>query len=178
MFRNMNSIAEVKVKTRVRSQLRARESSGVLLPLYSGCVEGCTHTPHDSCQVELSDNFNLSPHININWKETAVPRFLTDYSDKSDVVEGDLCFVKELASRPNVCPALREALSAVAYLSLTYQLHLEDLKLDAKDCFGRALSMAVHLIENISDAKQDSTLATIYLFGLYQVVPITFSFSN
>ena len=108
--------------------------------------------------------------MSTNWKDIAVPRFFADYVFKSRVMfQGDLSFLPDLCARYDWHAPLREALDAVAWLSLSNQLGIEWLTFEACRSSFHAVEMIAKLLEDPHRAREDATLATNYLFGLFEV---------
>jgi hypothetical protein len=57
----------------------------------------------------------------------------------------------------------------VAWLSLSNQLGIEWLTFEACGSYFHAVEMMVKLLEDPDRAREDATLATYYLFGLFEV---------
>jgi hypothetical protein len=110
--------------------------------------------------------------MSTNWQEVALPRFFADYIFESPIFTGSsLSFLRELCGRTNVRAPLREALNAVAWLSLSNQLGIEWLKVEACGSYFHAVKVMAKLLKGPDEARQDATLATNYLFGLFEVKP-------
>jgi hypothetical protein len=108
--------------------------------------------------------------MSTNWKEIALPRFFADYIFESPIFTGSgLSFLRELYGRTNLRAPLREALNAVAWLSLSNQLGIVWLKVEACGSYFHAVKAMAKLLKGPDEARQDATLATNYLFGLFEV---------
>jgi hypothetical protein len=108
--------------------------------------------------------------MSTNWKEIALPRFFADYIFESPIFTGSsLSFLRELCGRTNLRAPLKEALNAVAWLSLSNQLGIEWLKVEACGSYFHAVKGMAKLLKDPDEARQDATLATNYLFGLFEV---------
>ena len=108
--------------------------------------------------------------MSTNWKDIAVPRFFADYVIKSRVMfRGDLSFLPGLCASSELHAPLREALDAVAWLSLSNQLGIEWLTFEACRSYFHAVEMMAKLLEDPDRARDDTTLAANYLFGLFEV---------
>ena len=167
----MNSLAEKKVRTRIKARM-ALESPSVCLDSYdsSSSVNGSQHRNQDGviCPGELEAK--ISPPVSTNWKDIAIPRFFADYVFKSHVMfQGDLSFLPDLCVRPDGYAPLGEALEAVAWLSLSNQLRIEWLKIEACRSYFYAVEQMAKLLGDPDQAREDKTLATNYLFGLFEV---------
>jgi hypothetical protein len=114
----------------------------------------------------------ICPPMSTNWQEIALPRFFADYIFESPIFTGSgLSFLRELCGRTNLRAPLKEALNAVAWLSLSNQLGIEWLKFEACGSYFHAVKLMAKLLKGPDEARQDATLATNYLFGLFEVKP-------
>lgn len=114
--------------------------------------------------------------MSTNWREIALPRFFADYVFESPLFsESGLSFLPELCGRPNLRAPLREALNAVSWLSLSNQLGLQWLKLEACGTYFHAVQLMSKLLQDPDEAPQDATLATNYVFGLFEVNQLSLS---
>lgn len=83
------------------------------------------------------------------------------------MIEGNFSFLPELCAGPNVSAPLKEALDAVAWLNLSNQVGMEWLAVEAQRSYVRAVGLLARLLMDEEQAKQDSTLATNFLFSLF-----------
>jgi hypothetical protein len=171
VFRDMTSISETKVRKRVKARIAGRkgspEPSTSSRPADS--VNSTTQRPtrhSGDCQPRIC------PPMSTNWQEIALPRFFADYIFESPIFTGSgLSFLRELCGRTNLRAPLKEALNAVAWLSLSNQLGIEWLKFEACGSYFHAVKLMAKLLKGPDEARQDATLATNYLFGLFEVKP-------
>ena len=171
MFRNMNSIAEEKVKARVKSRIQAEEPNqeledDALQRIDVSFMPSALGWLRDS-QVALS---NVPRSVSIKWQDVAVPRFFEDYIYLSDAVpRGSLNFLPDLCSSSSTSSVLRGALDALALRNLANQLGQENLEVDARKSYCRSIPLLAQLLQDEEEAKKDSTLCAILLFGIYEV---------
>jgi hypothetical protein len=102
-----------------------------------------------------------------NWQDQAVARFFADYILPSDVFTDNLQFLPRLCGSSSSCHHLKEALQAVAFASQGNQLGLKWMTTEGSLAYGRALPLIADVLQNQS--REDSTLAAIFLLGLYEV---------
>jgi hypothetical protein len=111
--------------------------------------------------------------MSTNWKDTAVPRFFADYVFKSGVMfQADMSFLPDLACTDHA--PLKEAIDAVAWLSMSNQLGVDWLAIEACKAYFQGVELLAKLLEDPDRAKEDATLATNYLFGLFEVRDLAF----
>ena len=87
-----------------------------------------------------------------------------------------LTFLPELYGCTNLRAPLKQALDAVACLSLSNQLGIKWLKTDACKSYSKALQQMAKLLQDPLKAEQDAALATNYLFTLFEVLSSTHIF--
>lgn len=108
--------------------------------------------------------------MSTNWREIAVPRFFADYVFESAFcLQSGLSFLPELCGRTDLRAPLREALNAVACLSLSNQLGINWLKTEACRYYFHAVEVMAKLCRDPDEVRQDDALATNYLFGMFEV---------
>jgi hypothetical protein len=156
-----------RVKARIAGRKASPKPSTLSRPADSVINTTQRTTPHSGdCQLKIY------PPMSTNWQEIALPRFFADYIFESPIFTGSgLSFLRELCGRTNLRAPLREALNAVAWLSLSNQLGIEWLKVEACGSYFHAVKLMAKLLKGPDEARQDATLATNYLFGLFEVKP-------
>lgn len=138
----MTWLAEKKVESRVQSALRARDRTNECVPR----------------PFEITD-----------WRETAVARFFSDYCVGSDAVPQTWRVLQVLCNSSDASACLRDALHATAFVSQANQLGLEWMALKAIDAYGRALASLAKVLQDPIEVLKDTSLATPYLIGQYEV---------
>jgi hypothetical protein len=169
LFRDMTGISEIKVRRRVKAVIAEREASPRTStsnsPMESVISTTQRTTRHDGdCQPRIC------PPLSTIWREVALPRFFADFVFESTLFPGSsLSFLPELYGRTNLHAPLKEALNAVAWLSMSNQLGIESLKFEACRSYFHAIELMAKLLQSPNEARRDETLATNYLFGLFEV---------
>ncbi|KAF2839257.1 hypothetical protein M501DRAFT_1016338 [Patellaria atrata CBS 101060] len=118
-------------------------------------------------------SFNATPSIYSSIESQAIDRFFNEYAEipgHSQPEYGYLWFLPALCCRVDVLPCLREALPAVALASLAKQTRQPRMLLRAHLHYGKALPLVNTTLSNPEDVKNDSTLVTVLLLGLYQLI--------
>ena len=88
------------------------------------------------------------------------------------MAEGSFSFLPELCKGPDVSEPLRAALNAVAWLNLANQTGREVmvwLVVEAQRAYAEAVGLLAGLLRDEEAARRDSTLATNFLFCLFEV---------
>ena len=99
--------------------------------------------------------------------------FFHDYVIKSSddkVGFGFLHGLPDLLSREDGDSALREAISAVSLISLAHRSNLDRLVPQARQRYGKALSLVAGDLNRQENLKEDRVLATILCMGYYEVL--------
>ncbi|RFU24971.1 hypothetical protein B7463_g11367, partial [Scytalidium lignicola] len=173
-IRDMTIIAETKVCKRVKARIAERggspQSPGPSTSSHP--VKTVTSTTQRTLPQTVACQPRICPPMSTIWREVALPRFFADFVFESTVFTGSgLSFLPELYGRPDQHAPLIEALSAVASLSMANQLRIESLKLEALQSYFHAIQLMAKLLQHPDEAQQDATLATNYLFGLFEYAP-------
>jgi hypothetical protein len=168
VFRDMTGISEIKVRRRVKAVIAEREVSPRTSTSSSpmGSVISTTQRTirHGDYQPRIC------PPMSTIWREVALPRFFADFVFESTLFPGSsLSFLPELYGRTILHAPLKEALNAVAWLSMLNQLGIESLKFEACRSHFHAIELMAKLLQSPYEARRDETLATNYLFGLFEV---------
>ncbi|KAE9377490.1 hypothetical protein N431DRAFT_398426 [Stipitochalara longipes BDJ] len=168
VFRDMTSISETKVRRRVKARIAAREGSAG--PSNSSSPVGSViSTPQCTTHHPGDGQPSICPPISTVWRDVAIPRFFADYVFESKLFTGSsLSFLPELYGCANMHTPLKEALNAVAWLSMSNQLGIKSLKSEACRSYFHAIELMAKLLQGPGEARQDATLATNYLFGLFE----------
>jgi len=168
VFRDMTIISERKVRKRVKARVAEREGSPG--PSTSSPVKTVTSTTQRTLPRTGDCQPRICPPMSTIWREVALPRFFADFVFESTVFTGSsLAFLPELYGRADQHAPLKEALNAVAWLSMANQLRIKSLKLEALQSYFHAIELMAKLLQHSDEAQHDATLATNYLFGLFEV---------
>lgn len=138
----MTCLAEKKVKARVRNSVRARN---------------------------LAERSVARPAAAEEWRESAVTRFFADYVLDSDAVPNTTIFLPALYGDSDAAACLNDAVHAAALVNRANQLGLEWMASEAKAAYGRALASLAGVLQDPVEALKDTTLATPFVIGLYEV---------
>jgi hypothetical protein len=169
VFRDMTSISETKVRRRVKARIAEREVSPGTSASSSSMGSVISTTQRTTRHAGDRQSRICSPMSTV-WREVALPRFFADFIFESTLFTGSgLSFLPELYGRTNLHAPLKEALNAVAWLSMSNQLGIESLKFEACRSYFHAMELMAKLLQSSNEARQDATLATNYLFGLFEV---------
>ena len=141
----MTYIAEKKVESRVHNVLRARDLAGQDIP---------------------------KPLVLTEWRENAVARFFMDYVLHSDAVSNTTIVLPGLYNSSDAGACLKDALHATAFVNQANHFGLKWLATEADAAYGRALASLNRVLQDPTEALKDTTLATAFLIGLYEVRPI------
>ena len=168
VFRDMTTISETKVKKRVKDVTAKRDGSAG--PSNSvGIFESISSAAEQHTPLFPDPEPRISP-LSTNWREVAVPRFFSDYIFESPLFSNcGMTFLPQLCGRMDLHAPLKEALNAVAWLSLSNQLGIEWLKAEAYASYFQAVELMAKLLHDPDEAHDDATLATNYLFGIFEV---------
>ncbi len=139
----MTYLAEKKVESRVHNVLRARNLAEQGVPRLLAVTE--------------------------EWRENAVARFFTDYVLDSDAVPNTTMVLPGLCSSPDAGACLKDALYAAAFVNQANQLGLKWMAVEANAAYGRALASLAKVLQDPVEALKDTTLATPFVMGLYEV---------
>jgi hypothetical protein len=162
------------VRKRVKARIAGRKDSPGH-PTSSRPPDSVKSTAQRSTRRSGDCQPRICPPMSTNWQEIALPRFFADYIFESPIFTGSsLSFLRELCGRTNLRAPLREALNSVAWLSLSNQLGIEWLKVEACGSYFHAVKVMAKLLKGPDEARQDATLATNYLFGLFEVKPSSY----
>jgi hypothetical protein len=101
--------------------------------------------------------------------DKALVRFFEDYCPASSVITYNTSILHVLYERSTTSDCFKDALQAAALRSMANQLNLEQMAADAERAYGRALALAKAALANSTEVTKDTTLATLYLLGLYEV---------
>jgi hypothetical protein len=161
----MNNEAETKVRARVAHSVELRsmtsETEGSAPPPQNGFHE--RYISKDGSQMTHA----MSP---TNWQEDAVSTFFNDYVLPSDMMKESLHpFLSGLCRRPISCLHLSEALHATAFASQGNQLGLRWMVTEGSLAYNRALPLFSKALQDDEACKEDTTLATSFLLGLFEV---------
>lgn len=107
-----------------------------------------------------------------DWNHQAVCLFFHDYVIKSSEATtdfGHLQILPDLWDKEDSTPALKEAVSATALMSLGHRSSLGHLVVQARQRYGMALRLIASALSNYEEIQKDSTLAAILCAGLYEV---------
>ena len=80
-----------------------------------------------------------------------------------------MSFLPDLCARSDLHAPLGDALDAVAWLSLSNQLGIEWLTFEACRSYFHGVELMAKLLDDLDRAREDDTLVTNYLFGLFEV---------
>lgn len=138
----MNCLAEEKVKSRVQNIHRTRDLAGQGIP---------------------------RPFLVTDWREDAVARFFTDYVLASDAVPNTTIFLPGLYSSSDAGACLKDAVYAAAFANQANQLDMEWIAIEANAAYGHALASLTRVLQDPVEALKDTTLATPFVVGLYEV---------
>ena len=138
----MTCFAEKQVESRVQNILRARNPAEKSVPrVFAGTY----------------------------WREKAITRFFSDYVLESDSVPHTTIILPILCSSLGAGICLRDALYAVAFVSQANQLGLPWMAIEANKIYGHALASLAKALKDPVESLKDTTLATPYLLGWYEV---------
>jgi Fungal Zn(2)-Cys(6) binuclear cluster domain len=173
VFRDMTIIAKTRVCKRVNALIAERAGS----PQSPGPSTSSRPVKPDTSTTQLTIpqtiicQPGICPPMSTVWREVALPQFFADFVFESTVFTGSgLSFLRELYGRADQHAPLKEALNAVASLSMANQHRIEPLKLEALQSYFHAIQLMAKLLQHPDEAQQDATLATNYLFGLFEVM--------
>lgn len=138
----MTCLAGKKVESRVRNGLRARE---------------------------LAEQSVAGPVAAEEWQNSAVTRFFVDYALDSDAVPNTTIFLPALYGESDAGACLNDAVYAAAFENQANQLGLEWMASEAKAAYGRALASLARVLQDPVEVLKDTTLATPFVIGLYEV---------
>jgi hypothetical protein len=119
-------------------------------------------------QILLKERKGSSPNLP-DELTIAVAKFFADYCPPSDVVVSNTTVLQVLYEYPDACDCFKEALHAAALRNTANKAGLEQMEIDAERAYGRALSTVTSILKDPLRSKQDTTLATLYLLGFYEV---------
>lgn len=107
-----------------------------------------------------------------DWHAQSVCMFFHDYVIKPS--DDKVCFgflhgLPDLLSKEHGTSAFEEAVSAVALISFAHRSSLEYLVPQARQRYGRALSLIAEALRKQENLKEDPVLATILCLGYYEV---------
>lgn len=139
----MTCFAEKKVESRVHDVLKARQ-----------VAEHGTPTP---CAAVT------------DWQADAVARFFADYAVDSDTVPNTTIVLPGLYSSPDADACFKDAVHAAAFVNQANALGLEWMAIEAKAAYGRALASLARVLLDPVEVLKDTTLATPFVIGLYEV---------
>ena len=115
----------------------------------------------------------IPPALTNDWNSQSVCIFMQDYvisSDQSATGIGYLHGLPDLWVKQEEFSSIRQAVSAVALTSLAHRSSSLDYLLpQARRQYGQALMLTLRALSNPAEWKQDSTLATVLLLGVYEV---------
>lgn len=100
----------------------------------------------------------------------AVERFYSDYAFSTATCPF-LYPVEPLYHSAQTPNCLHSVIPAVALASAAKRMHRHDLMHEANQHYGRTLRRLQAVLTDTESAKQDATLLTIFLLGLYEVSP-------
>ena len=138
----MNCLAKEKVKSRVQDVLRARD---------------------------LAEQGILKPFLVTDWREDAVACFFTDYVLDSNIVPSTTVFLPGLYSSSDASACLKDAIHAAAFVNQANHLGLEWMAIEANTAYGLALASLTRALQDPVERLKDTTLATPFVIGLYEV---------
>jgi hypothetical protein len=141
-FRDMTLFAEKKVDALVQNILKARARMVQGIPRY------------------------FSP---MDWRDDAITRFFRDYALDSGVVLHATTVLQTIYASSDTSPCFREALRAVSFASQANQLSVPFMAAEASTWYGKSLSSLARVLQDPVESLRDSTLATPYLVGWYEV---------
>ena len=104
-----------------------------------------------------------------DWQDDAVAALFSDYVLDSDVVVLNTSFLRSLYESQATSACFKEALHAAACGSRANQLGLDWMVAEASSLYGKALKLLNNALQSPVEVKLDTTLAAIYLVGLYEV---------
>jgi hypothetical protein len=149
----MTVVAERKVETRVQILLEERNRSS----------------------PKLASSKSSSPNLEVS-KELAsvVAKFFLDWCPRSDVVILTTTVLQALyeSEEADTDACFREAVHATALRSKANQFGLDDMIVEAERAYGRALAATNLILKDSPNITKDTTLATLYLLGLYEVCTV------
>lgn len=105
----------------------------------------------------------------MDWRASAVDRFFADYAVGSDVVPNTTIVLPELYSSSDAGACLKDAVHAAAFVNQANGLGLEWMAVEAKATYGRALASLARVLLDPVEVLKDTTLATPFVIGLYEV---------
>lgn len=108
-----------------------------------------------------------------DWHGQSVCMFFHDYVIKSGddkVGFGFLHGLPDLLSKEDGDSAFREAISAVSLMSLAHRSNLDCLVPQARQRYGKALSLIAGDLHQQENLKEDRVLATVLCMGYYEVL--------
>ena len=138
----MTCLAEKKVESRVRNSCRARDLAEQSVTMPDGAQE---------------------------WRESAVTRFFADFALDSDAVPNTTIFLSGLYGDSNAGACFNDAVYAAAFANQANQLGLAWMADEARAAYGRALASLARVLQDPVEVLKDTTLATPFVLGLYEV---------
>lgn len=138
----MTCIAEKKVESRIQNTLKARDLAEQDVPRSFAATE---------------------------WRENAVARFFRDYVLASDAVPNTTIVLPGLYNSSDAGACLKDGLHAAAFVNQANHLGLEWLAIEANAAYGHALASLTRVLQDPVEALKDTTLATAFVIGLYEV---------
>lgn len=104
-----------------------------------------------------------------HWRGDSIASFFTDYTLDSDAVPNTTTVLRGLCGSPDAGFCLKDALCAAAFANKANQSGLKWMAIEAHEAYGRALASLTRALQDPVEALKDTTLATPYLIGLYEV---------
>lgn len=108
-----------------------------------------------------------------DWHGQSICMFFHDYVIKSGddkVGFGFLHGLPDLLSKEDGNSAVQEAVSAVSLMSLAHRSNMDCLVPQARQRYGKALSLLAGDLRQRENLKEDRVLATILCMGYYEVI--------
>ncbi len=107
-----------------------------------------------------------------DWHGQAVYIFFNDYVIQTSESTVDFGFLESLPglwAREDDTSVCREAVSAVALMSLAHRSSLNYLVIQARQRYGKALQLIAKALNNPEELGKDSTLASVLCAGYDEV---------
>lgn len=117
---------------------------------------------------------SISSPMPTDWNGQSVCLFLHDYVIKSNEDNvfgfGFLQCLPDLLQRSDDTPACQEAVSALALMSLAHRSSLEYLLPQARQRYGKSLSLVAGALRKQENLDGDAILAAVLCLGYYEVL--------
>lgn len=173
LFRNQT--AETRANNSGSKQVETSRNAPLRLKVENVSANGSMKRPNPTikdtsfCNKQL--DFRLfSPTISTSLEEQAICYFFKNYvMDGSASLKGNFSYLLDVYNREVVSVAMNDAIVSLGTVGLAHFYKTPRISINANLKYYSAVNTVSQQLRGLESAKEDQTLITVLLLGLYEV---------